>query len=485
AAIAIVATATPLPTPTPIPRYPPPPPIPGVPPGPTQAELPKLTVPVCDAAEYLGPYIPPDPDVRQVIIEDDDIAVKAVGGTKVHRIWKLRNIGTCTWGPGYELAFYGGRSMGSGGVAFEGFTGFQPERRNIIEDTEHLIVPEGKPNQVALLEVVLNVPVTPGIHQSYWRMRNPQGVYFGPIIGVTMEVVRDCEFGIYGAPQVNRFEILGVGDVFRPANPVDVKARLGEAVTLDWSIINADNYDILVKEPTGDVTNLATRNFTDRRGFIPDQLGQHTITLIADNGSCSAQAQVKVDVLPPEGGEFNLNVVLSSNAPVTASDASVSFSANVVPGTLDARWMHFDPEVNGIIFHADLYRRTITKSCPPLVDPNGSFNWLCWNKSEWKFVRQQAVGQIGQTATGSSVVCNSSSELCAAIQQGDPRAASTMTIADHQRLIFCEPSAGNTQYGVVYYLEARKEGAPASPPMSNKVFVECRGQGQSLPSEIP
>ena len=44
----------------------------------------------------------------------------------VHRAWRLQNVGTCTWGPGYELAFYGGRSMGSGGVAFGLLQGIGP-----------------------------------------------------------------------------------------------------------------------------------------------------------------------------------------------------------------------------------------------------------------------------------------------------------------------------------------------------------------------
>jgi len=486
AAVTILATATPAPTPTPIPRYPAPPPIPGVPPGPTQAELPKAAPPVCDSAEYLGPFIPADPDVRQVIIEDDDIAAKTTGGTKVHRIWKLRNTGTCTWGPGYELAFYGGRAMGSGGVPFEGFFGYQPERRNYIEDSDHLIVPEGYPNQVALAEVVLNVPVIPGIHQSYWRMRNPQGVFFGPIVGVTLEVVRECDFGIYGAPQINKFEILGVGDVFRPENPVDVRAEICEAVTLDWSIINVDNYDILIKEPTGDVTNLATRNLTDRRGFVPNELGEHTITLFADNGSCHAEAHVKVDVIPCEGGGFNLDINLANNAPVVIADAHAAFSPDVQPGTVEVLWQHFEQDVDEILFHADLYRKVSATACPPFVDPNGSMNWMCWDESKWTLDKNQPLGQIGQTNKGSTTVCNSSLPSCAAIQQGDPTVQSTMTIAEHQQLIFCKPSNSDVKYGVLYYLEAKKDGLPASLSESNQVFVECDGVGQprQLPTEL-
>jgi hypothetical protein len=480
AAITIVATSTPQPTATPIPRYPPPPPAPGVPPGPTQAQLPLLAPPVCDAAQYLGVYVP-NLDERIVITEDDDAPARSVGGTKVHRVWQIRNNGTCTWGPGYELAFYGGRSMGSGGVAFEGFFGFKPERRNFIEDGARLIVPEGKPNQVALLEVMLNVPVVPGIHQSYWRMRNPQGVYFGPIVGVTLEVVRECDFGIYGAPQINKFEILGVGDVFRPVNPVDVRAQMGETVTLDWSIINTENYDILVKEPTGSVTNLATRNLTDRRGFVPDELGRHMVTLIADNGSCTAKAEVKVDVVPPEGGEFTLDLLLAKNAPVSTTDTHALFTAGVDSGTLDIQWNHFDAAVNDVTLNADLYRGVVTKNCP-------LFGWegYCQEKIEWQLEQSRALGQIGKAANGKVTVCQAS-ETCNRIKSG-VGPGENLTIAEHQQLIFCKSSTDAVKYGVKYYVRGRKDGRLAEPGDSNSVFVVCQaaaGQpGGALPTEI-
>jgi hypothetical protein len=154
---------------------------------------------VCDDAKYQGPYVS-DTSRRVVIPNDDDIAAPVVGGTTVFRAWRLQNVGTCTWGPGYELAFYGGRSMGSGGAAFDTPFPPNPPRPNVLLDPNRLIVPEGKPNQVAVIELALVTPVTPGIHQSYWRMRNPHGVFFGPIIGVTMQVVRDCDFSFRGAP---------------------------------------------------------------------------------------------------------------------------------------------------------------------------------------------------------------------------------------------------------------------------------------------
>ncbi len=473
--VQVVATSTPAPTATPIPRYPPPPPIPGVPPGPLESPLLNVGPPVCDAAEYLGPYAS-DTSRRVVITEEDALAAKVVGGTTVFRAWRLQNVGTCTWGPGYELAFYGGRSMGSGGVAFESTFPGEPPRRNTLIDANRLIVPEGKPNQVAAVEVQLVAPVTPGIHQSYWRMRNPHGVYFGPIIGVTMEVVRDCAFGIYGAPVINKFEILGVGNVYRPTNPISVKAEVGQNVTLDYSIINATNFDIVFEDPSGGTQTVSTQDQNGRFSFPAKTLGRNVITLYADNGSCTIPATVYVDVVPRAGSEFELDIILASGAPVSTSDSNASFSSAVTPGTIEAEWQHFDQDVNEIIFNADLYQRQRTTSC--LVQ-----GWLCGESSgDWKLVKRASPGQVGSDAAGAATICRASTRCnklpveIAGAQAGAQQVQEPMSVAENLTSIFCPANAGNDpniEYGVSYYLDARKNGQSAEPAQSNKVFVTC------------
>lgn len=476
AIVQVVATSTPQPTVTPIPRYPPPPPYPGVPPGPVQSPLLNVSPPVCDAAEYLGPYVS-DNTRRYVIKEADDIAAKTVGGTTVFRAWRLQNVGTCTWGPGYELAFYGGRSMGSGGVAFESPFPPDPPRRNALLDANRLIVPEGKPNQVAIIELALVAPVTPGIHQSYWRMRNPHGVYFGPIIGVTMEVVRDCAFGIYGAPVINKFEVTGVTnaekiDIYKPINPINVRTNLGRTVWIDYNITNATNFDIVLEDPTGNTTAENRQDQSDRYEFTAARLGRYTVTLYADNGSCTIPATVNVDVLPTEGNGFQLGIAVASNAPVASTDPNLAFSSAIAPGTIQAQWQHFDPEVSDIFFHADLYRRQRVQQC--LIE-----GWLCGETSgDWQLVRQASPGEIGNDASGAATICNSSircsrlpTEIAGAQQAQEP-----ISQAEHLTSIFCPANAGsetNVEYGVNYYVEARKNGQPADPAQSNQIFALC------------
>ena len=444
-------------SPTAIPRFPPPPPAPGVPHGPTQDQLPELMPPVCDAAKYIGPFIP-NTSERIIITEPDDVPAKTVGGTLVHRAWRIQNIGTCTWGPGYELAFYGGRAMGSGGVAFEAFFPDEPDRRNIVINQDQLIGAEGKPNQVAVGEVLLMAPVTPGIHLSYWRMRNPHGVFFGPIIGVTLEVVRDCQFGIYGAPVINRFEILGVGNVYRPTDPVNVRAEVGEPVTLDWSIINADNYDIVVRDPVGNSANISTNNRTDRNSFIPTRLGRYTITLFADNGHCTATAVVNVDAVPPEGEQFNL-IIITSGAATTASASggSLQSSASVSFGSIKAEWEHFDPETDEFVLISELYERETTETCYDIFGYTPCFS----SQSDWQLVDsiQRRVGGEGD-AQGAAVVTNVERVLCN--QLSDP----------------------SNPYELRYVMQAGKNGRRANPELSNVVVDARQPCNQYLPTEI-
>jgi hypothetical protein len=460
----IVVVATPaniIPTPTPPLEYPPPPPIPGVPKGPTQDQLPLKMPPVCDAAEYLGVFTA-DTGRRIFIPTDDQIAARVVGGATVHRAWRLRNIGTCTWGPGYELAFYGGRAMGSGGIAFEAAYPADPGRRNALVSNERLIVPEGKPNQVAILELLLNVPSVPGIHQSYWRMRNPQGVYFGPIIGVTLEVVRDCkpEPGgpvIYGAPIINQFEILGVGDVFEPDTPTNVLAEFGDTVTLEWNVINATNFDIVLENPLGNISALSNTATQGRAQFIASELGRYIITIYADNGPCAYTDQVTVTVVPRDQDLFELDIILSPTSAVAAAgqeDVQVSETLDV--GQIAAEWQHIDPEVDRFILLAELYRRERRREC--LTVP-----WLEWQLPVCPTEETWVPTGVTQTVDVSNAVDVRDDVLGAQGAANISNLESTL----------CGSRTPAEDYFIRYQMRAEKEGQPATPARSNTVDVRC------------
>ncbi len=453
--------------PTPVPRYPPPPPAPGIPPGPVQDQLSSFTAPVCDAAKFVGVFAPKTSNRRVFVTEADDVAAEAVGGTIINRAWRLQNIGTCTWGPGYELSFYGGRQMGSGGVAFESAFPNEPARRNVLIDSNQLIMPEGKPNQTAVLEVLLTVPTTPGIHQSYWRMRNPHGVFFGPILGVTLEVVRDCDFGIYGAPVINQFEILGVGDVFEPANPVDVVALRGQDLTLEWNIINASNFDIVFEDPTGNIQSVSTSDPNSRATFPTGTVGDHVITLFADNGTCTSQAQVNVRVVPEAGSGFSANVAFATDAPVSSNDPNASVSSSVRTGTVEVEWQHFDDAVDEVVLHIDRYQQVTNRDCS-LEEWFGDF--FCIETDEWRRIDTDVL-TVGGEAAGAAAICQDS-QACRNLSNTPSNFPVEISSNDHAFLIFC-PNTGDDTTGVQFYAEAFKNGGPAEPQFSNTVDIKC------------
>jgi hypothetical protein len=87
-----------------------------------------------------------------------DQAVFAPGQALV-KTWRLRNTGCLTWDSSYKLAFVHGDTMGGGDAS----------------------VPTTPMGQTADLTVNLTAPLN-GSHFGYWNLRNPQGVYFGPLV---------------------------------------------------------------------------------------------------------------------------------------------------------------------------------------------------------------------------------------------------------------------------------------------------------------
>jgi hypothetical protein len=90
----------------------------------------------------------------------DDTVIEA-GGTFT-KTWELLNSGSCTWGTGYSVVFFGGEQMGG------------PD----IRPLEQLV----EPGETMELSVVLVAPTEPGEYRSEWKLRNANGVLFG--IGV-------------------------------------------------------------------------------------------------------------------------------------------------------------------------------------------------------------------------------------------------------------------------------------------------------------
>ncbi len=102
--------------------------------------------------------------VQDVSIPDGFVAP---ANAPLIKTWRLRNTGTTTWGSGYQLVFIRGKQMGGPSAVSVAVTGS---------------------GQEANISVNLTAPTTPGNHRGYWRMRNPQGTYFGDEIWVDIRV---------------------------------------------------------------------------------------------------------------------------------------------------------------------------------------------------------------------------------------------------------------------------------------------------------
>ncbi|MFO7625468.1 MAG: NBR1-Ig-like domain-containing protein [Anaerolineales bacterium] len=143
------ATATPTDTPPPTPTDTPPPPPTDTPtPPPTDTPTPTITpTPIpCDWASF----------VRDVQISDGNI-IK--GGTTFTKIWRLQNIGSCTWTRDYALVFVSGNQMDA------------PSR--VWLDTQV------RPGETVDVSVEMRAPLQAGDYTGYWQLRNANGVNFG------------------------------------------------------------------------------------------------------------------------------------------------------------------------------------------------------------------------------------------------------------------------------------------------------------------
>ena len=80
-------------------------------------------------------------------------------GAAFTKTWRLRNDGTCTWEPSYDLVFHHGDHMSAASaVALTGSV---------------------MPGQIVDLSIDMVAPADPGTYQSFWMLRNGDDVLFG------------------------------------------------------------------------------------------------------------------------------------------------------------------------------------------------------------------------------------------------------------------------------------------------------------------
>lgn len=127
--------------------------------------------------------------------------------------WRVSNTGTCTWNSSYRLVYAHGNSPAAGmGGEPVGIAGDVP------------------PNDAYDIYVDLVAPLTPGTHRGFWQMQNGQGVAFGELIWVGIEVLAP------GTPTPGPTQTPSTGISFN-AEPTHIVA--GEKVVFTWNVTGA------------------------------------------------------------------------------------------------------------------------------------------------------------------------------------------------------------------------------------------------------
>lgn len=148
--IAGQATATPeLPPASPTPEPPTPTPTvaaPTITPIPLPTFTPTATPKPCNWAGF----------VKDVTVADNSVLIP---GKAFAKIWRLQNLGTCTWTSDYDLVFDGGdRMQGPIALALPGTV---------------------RPGETVDLSVNLTSPEREGDYRGYWKLRDDEGRLFG------------------------------------------------------------------------------------------------------------------------------------------------------------------------------------------------------------------------------------------------------------------------------------------------------------------
>ncbi|CAG1011518.1 partial Thermophilic serine proteinase, partial [Anaerolineae bacterium] len=144
-------------------------------------------------------------------------------GQSLIKTWRLRNTGTTTWDVGYQLVFISGEQMNAPSA---------------------VDVPNTAPGSTADISINLTAPTSQGEHTGYWRLRNPQGTYFGLKIRVKINVSDGTGGGGTGEISLTCLDcpaIVSPGYTFRPTIRATVHSGQLQGVNLRGDhLLNTD-----------------------------------------------------------------------------------------------------------------------------------------------------------------------------------------------------------------------------------------------------
>jgi len=187
------------------------------------------------------------------------------------KTWRLLNTGATVWGDGYALVFVGGDQRGS---------------------PLAIPVPPTGPGAQVDLSTTLTTPADYGQWRGYWRLRSPEGVYFGPLIWVQLNTAPGAVASVDAGPSVSPPAADGAKPDPYAAAPAGLapaaapsctvaglpSVTAGPTVTVNWSGgdgTGALNYEIQYRDSGRGLWRLWLGGVAATSGSFAGQLG-HT-----------------------------------------------------------------------------------------------------------------------------------------------------------------------------------------------------------------
>ena len=270
--------------------------------------------------------------VEHVTFDDDNMRSPqpVAPGEAFQKVWRVQNVGTCTWDGRYLLTPTGGNTPAArmGGQATP------------IPGT----VPPGATADLAL---DLVAPLPPGVYQGFWSLRAPSGLLFGDRLWVGVSVV---------APPTPTPAPTAApsADILFTVDRTNIRA--GECVTFAWEVRDAAQvyfyadgqpWQLNGVTPTGSQTECpnATTNFS-LRAVNPDGL--------------TDIRSIRIDVQPAPNAPFIVFFTVTPGSQITVGQC------------VDVRW-----QVDGDVSNVRVTRNDLTlwdgaplngtsRDCPPV-----------------------------------------------------------------------------------------------------------------------
>jgi len=251
---------------------PPPAPIntPTPPPSPTHTPLPATPTPVPPRTPTT--CVDDMAFVADVTVPDGTVVTP---GQRIDKVWRLRNIGSCTWGPGYTAVFVSGNPMSA---------------------PPAVSLPNTPPGAVVDVAVTMYAPAAPGSHVSYWQLRNAAGVLFGRRFLIQVVVPAPVTPTPIPSPTPEAF-ISFVAD--------RTEVAPGECATLRWNVENVAavylNDSGVVGHGSQSVCPTTTTTYVLRVQLRDGGTTERSITITVNLPEVPKPTQIG----PPDGSVFN------------------------------------------------------------------------------------------------------------------------------------------------------------------------------------